>query len=721
MAQYVSGCVHAGPDYGGCRARTRRKEPVSIPDDFPRFSVPGAEAEMDALRLMYWHHLIKDGPPMEEWVRTAPYPVLPFGRTGPLWDGWLGTPHLWPGVDTADLSRRLHANWRRSLGGQRIDEEGYVATIQSLSYTHNDGWPFPCWHHLEGGIGWHFSFVDTQGIRPELAFRPPGGLNTTQGWRLHGVADAGIDEQGWRLKATGKEIRLDSPQCRIMPQQAPFVQVRWTGSLSPDAQAYVAWTTAESPEFDEHRRMYFDAPGQELTRTMLPVYQHPAWKGDITRLRLGVHENQSGAKLTIVSLFTHFDSRHNVNNANFIQGCANYFCWTADVSFLRQNISRIRRAMKYAVTEFRTLQEKVVLTPWVGHDGVSMLVRGHDGQLRLRPGHGIGNNYDDIVPNGHRDCYATIQFYSALNDLSSLEDAIGRHPEWNIPTDAQAQRGADYRKHAVAVRQRGNRLFWDDRGGRFFACVDALGVSHDHGYTLLNTEAVTSGFATETHARQIMKWLDGARQVVGDTSRGADIYRWRLAPRWTTLDNMDWWGTLPPPKWNASVLNGGAILGWSYFDVLARIKVLGADNAWARLREIAHWFAEVQAAGGYRQYYSKLGEGLQGAGIGGSLGIDLEFFESVMVPSAMLTGFMGFRPTADGFALNPRLATAWPELTIDRVRWRDLTLRLRATHDTTTVETMGADCQPSIVEFPTRAQELRVPLGASLREATRLT
>ena len=68
--------------------------------------------------------------------------------------------------------------------------------------------------------------------------------------------------------------------------------------------------------------------------------------------------------------------------------------------------------------------------------------------------------------------------------------------------------------------------------------------------------------------------------------------------------------------------DGGAVFGFSYHDLMARLKVLGPDNAWQRLREIIPWFEEVQAAGGYRKYYDGSREGsLQGGGTAGGLGL----------------------------------------------------------------------------------------------------
>ena len=157
----------------------------------------------------------------------------------------------------------------------------------------------------------------------------------------------------------------------------------------------------------------------------------------------------------------------------------------------------------------------------------------------------------------------------------------------------------------------------------------------------------------------IHEWLSGARTVDGDTSTGADIYHWRFGPRSTTRRNIDYyfWGWSNPESvpWGYQVQDGGAVLGWSYYDLMARLKTAGPDDAAARLAEITKWFDETQAEGGYRAYYGKdpARGTMQGGNVPGGLGLDKEFFESVLVPQVMLYGFLGFRPTADGFAIDP--------------------------------------------------------------------
>jgi hypothetical protein len=188
----------------------------------------------------------------------------------------------------------------------------------------------------------------------------------------------------------------------------------------------------------------------------------------------------------------------------------------------------------------------------------------------------------------------------------------------------------------------------------------------------VNLEAIHYGLASESQASQIMDWVAGKRIIAGDTSQGTDIYRWRFAPRATTKRNVEtyvWvWSGPESIPWGDQVQDGGAVLGFSYFDLMARLQVHGPDNAWSRLQEILAWFREVQSEGGYRAYYAKPGRGiLQGGGPPGGLGLDQEFLESVLVPQVMLYGFLGFEPTVDGYRVSPRLPSSWPSLTVTNI------------------------------------------------------
>jgi hypothetical protein len=149
-----------------------------------------------------------------------------------------------------------------------------------------------------------------------------------------------------------------------------------------------------------------------MVYSLVPVYRHPQWTGEVAQLRIGFGNPQPGAQITLQAFFTTFDTRHNINSQNFIRGCATHFWWTRDLDFLRQNLNRMRSALRYVMTEHQTLERKVVFTGWVGHDGRTGLRRGAKGKKQILHGHGIGNNYWDLLPFGNLDSYSS---RSALN------------------------------------------------------------------------------------------------------------------------------------------------------------------------------------------------------------------------------------------------------------------------------------------------------------------
>ncbi len=659
---------------------------MSIPNDFPRFAVPGFEKQMESLRELYWLH----------------YPGA--GPKATLWDPWLPTPSLWPAVEGS--AEAFRQQWSDVLSSRVMDKEGYVSVHQHASIAHPLGWPFPYWHGGQGGMGWHFSFKDTV----DGHWRPQT-LSTTEGWEPRGIEDKGVGEYGWNLKLTEPNAMLTKTGHWIDTFQGPFLQLRWKARGLGNARPYIEWTTKEKPSFSADRRFYFDPyEGDVIHYTLVPMYKHREWNGHITGLRIGFgnpipDQVRDGADVTIQAFFTTYDTRHDINGPNYVIGCSTYFRWTGDINFLRRNVNRMRTALRYTMTEHQALEKKFVFNTWVGHEGRSG-IRFVNGEKQLAFGNGIGDNYWDIVPFGYKDCYASMMYYAALLRMAEIERDIREHPEWDVPLGTLAFEPDMLIKHAAEVKAVGNKMFWNPKTGRFVNCIDADGKTHDYGMTSPNMEAVYYDFTTPEHARSIMAWLNGDRIVKDDTAQGAEIYHWRFAPRGTTKRNTEYyfWGWSAPETlpWGGQVQDGGAVLGWSYHDLVSRVRVLGPDNAWDRLQEIIRWFDEVQAAGGYRKYYDGSREGtLQGGGTAGGLGLDAEFFESVLVPQVMIDGFLGFTPGTDGFRLDPRLPSAWPELTMDRIHWHEMVLKVKATKDAIEIWREGeAPSGPCFIGLP---------------------
>ncbi len=676
--------------------------PPPVPADFPTFRAPGFEKELDAVRNLFWLH----------------YPPAARGLTPTLYDDWLAGGALWPATlqdavpppppgpnllnipDTTGLTGNgaTRLRWKQMLSTRIMDEAGYVGTHQHISMAYPLGWPLPPGHWGAGGAQWHFSFQNTIG--------PPyrhNSLSTPDGWTLGGIGKNSVEKDGWHLNLEAPQAFVTSPVKEMKAFQMPFLLVLWHSDGLRGARPYIEWTTHDQQNWSDQRRVYFPtAETGEIrlhhhgTRARLepledgaiayqPVamWKHPAWKGDIRQLRIGFGNREAGAKAVLQALVSSYDTRHNVNNQAFIMGCATYLGWSGDIQFLRDNAVRMRRALRFMQNDYGTLESGYVTTRWIGHEGGSGLERKGNGPAQALAGRGVGSNYWDLLPFGGKDAYATILYYGALQRMIDVERQIARHPEWKIPAQARFE-VRDLEKHAAKVKRISNEVFWNKKTGRFVGNIDDKGNAYDYGFTFVNLEAIHYGLASADHARQIMEWLNGQRIIVGDTSQGRDIYHWRFGPRSTTKRNLDyytfWWRKPENTPWGNQVQDGGAVLAFSYHDLMARLKTSGPDDAWARLKEVAKWFNEVTAAGGYRAFYATHpgGATLQGGGPPGGLGMDNEFKESVLVPQVMLDGFLGFMPRGDGFALNPRLPREWSELSIDRIGWHDQILRVRA-------------------------------------------
>jgi hypothetical protein len=671
--------------------------PAVGPDDFPRFIIPGHEQFCESLREMCWLH------------------YEPAGPLIPLWDEWMPQATLWParGADGTRERDAMRRRWTEALASRTLNAEGYVHTRQHDGPAHAEGWPFPFWSHA-GGVGWHFAPVGVPGYEAPLA--------SPDGWELAG-ANGRAEERGWAIELTQPQATAQSPAFAIPAKQSPWLRLNWRPSGLEQSDCYVEWTTEASPEFRPEQRMYFSGAAKNAaatsgeTRTMVPVYRSPAWRGTITGLRIHF-DNAVPGRVLIKSLHTACDTRHNVNNLNFIRGCHDCFMWTRDVNFLRSQIGRLRKALRFVEQEFQTRARKCIYTTWPGHEGRSG-VRWVDGAKTIVPGEGIGSNYWDLLPFGGEDALATVYYYDTLQDLAELEEAIASHPEWAIvagdPYDPN-----ELRAHADEVKKYAGERFWNSATGRF-GTRDLDGVLYDYGFTFLNTEAVALGLPTPDQAKSIHAWLSGARVVGGDTAQGADIYHWRFGPRSTTRRNVGYyvwsWSAPESIPWGYQVQDGGAVLGWSYYDLMARLHTAGPDDAARRLAEIIHWFEETQAEGGYRAYYGKdpARGTMQGGNVAGGLGLDKEFFESVLVPQVMLYGFLGLRPTAEGLAVSPQLPSDWRELTITRIHLHDDVLDITATAEgTIRIKGTRAEGEPLVVEAPAGV-EVTAEGGVSIR------
>ena len=480
-----------------------------------------------------------------------------------------------------------------------------------------------------------------------------------------------------------------------------------------------------SMSVNDYAFIKYDYSGKYEHLLYLPMYAHTAW-GDsetryVTDLRIEIIP-KDGKTLTgdfaLSYVRPSLDTRHTNNNSIFISSLRQDYDYTQDLDFLEQNITRARKAMNFLMQFYNTERGLLDSSYLVGHDADKT---GSD--VAQRTAHSLGNGYWDISYMPKFDFQSNSYFYKAVADMAYLESVLANKGSSfandvsgatvqtaGRPSKSMTFGTSDYAtlnleatktKTLSAIQaSTSDNGFWDSTKGRFVAGygdADANGTSEwvDYGYLAWNLEAIYYGIATEEQAELIMQWITGERTVAGDTSTGDDIYFFELAPRATTYQGKSatdssvytgvWHGTNNGGTYGESqVQHGGAIMYTSYYDLMSRINVNGADDAYERLNAIKDWYMDVyayyQTSGStpddfYWDYYEnsqwdsdgngkgeywRVQNGIKGQTerdgfTGGVIGIDGEFLESFLPIAAIPYGFFGIEAQNGTLKVAPQL------------------------------------------------------------------
>lgn len=608
------------------------------------------------------------------------------------WREWNALSTLW--LDTATNPSGPHdinTELRDNLLNIPLDDEGYVFTYDPASaggiFFPSIGWPFPTYANsgTESNV--------------ELGRRGKAFLwdqhTDTIGWSASGHTASTPNSPGWRIQGyegvtltspatsgTGGFLTPWTPYRPIETFHSPYFALLGVPS---EYEVVVSWRLQNQLGWPAENEMISPPPAQPgATNRYIPMHRHPNWYGsaktnrNVVQLRLTIRRPGGGpVDVTLRRLQSHYDTRHSTNNPHFVLGSARFFNWTGDESFLLANLPRMRAAMQHLHLGLKGDSLGLLEVNYVGHDG-------RPGVFRQDFGRGIGSNYYDLLPFGHRDAYGTAYYLGAVKAMAKIEEYVEDQGGLGLPPPEKS--AATLTALADGIRDSVNAYFWNAETGRFVGTVDVTDTPHDYGFTLVNLEGLYYGFGTPSQRTQVYDWLDGHRTVSGDTSQGADIYAWRFAPRASTLKNSDYYNWLWPNSarsrpFGDQVQDGGSALYLSYYDIMNRLEVRNADNAWERLSDIAAWFDEVEAEGGYLEYYrdrpgTVQGDILNGEGEGG-LGLHFEFVESTLVPVTFLHGFLGVDTAPGRLVIAPRLPTDLEWAAVDNVFYRGNLLDLR--------------------------------------------
>lgn len=292
--------------------------------------------------------------------------------------------------------------------------------------------------------------------------------------------------------------------------------------------------------------------------------------------------------------------------------------------------------------------------------------------------HGEPSNYWDNLRMGYQEPYSNLYFYGAVRAMADLYRLRG-----------DDDRAAHYDRLGDEIRQRYQATFFDEDAGRFVSTIDIDGQVWDFGLTFLNTEAIAYGLASPAQAEQILSWLDGDRIVAGDRSTGRDIYYYQVAPRANTIAIEDagkpyWWNDVGgaisldnAAAWDEHLENGGFILYTAFYDILARHRTRGIDDAFARMRAIAEEYAidEIER------------RPLNSFGANWRLGTTGPFPESGLVPAAFVYTVLGADASAAGLRLEPALPRGMHRASVENLSYRGRTYDITIDGSTTTLVT----------------------------------
>ena len=323
------------------------------------------------------------------------------------------------------------------------------------------------------------------------------------------------------------------------------------------------------------------------------------------------------------------------------------------------------------------------------------------------------STYWDIVSLAPNSSYVNALYYKALQNMAYLEDAAtqngisvakptvkttltGLNVTYNY-TASTLREMADAVKAQVSVElNETNKTGYFKtfevtvngelkQAGRFIEGY-YNDTQIDFGAVALNLMILESGVATEEQKHLVLNWLASID----------DLYEYVFAPKTNTIDlaNQYCWA-YKALEYGKSCQNGGAILFVSYYDILAKAQVYGADVAYSRLNEIMAWFSDVKAAfdasgetdagNFFIPYYETHKGTLQGKGEEGALGLHAEFVENAILYATVPNVFFGLDTYYGEYGLVMKVAPSLPEeistWKMEQLRYAGLTFDLAVGND----------------------------------------
>ncbi len=617
---------------------------------------------------------------------------------------WMSTAYYWFNsfegfTNEQGINEDRIKGLRTFLSTIPVDDYGYVWSSNDRvrdAYTkvstgeQKMGWPFPN-NDTVSTSHWEFN-------------------SSSESWTNNISASASAGLYGKNLSNQSSNITFTSntfnslTSNKIYTFYAPLLEFEVRiGDATNIEDIYVWYSTSSSTSFSEDKKVsvkdkaFFNydignTTGEYNHVLYLPMYAESAW-GESTstyvkqiKIEIALKSGKTiSGYVGLNYVRPTLDTRMSNNNSILISSLRTDYEYTGDLDYLAENITRARKAMNFLMQMYDSTRGLKKESYLVGHGGTKESLNWLGKATNKSIASSISQGYWDIMYMPEYDFQSNTYFYKALRDLAYLEDVL---VENGITVDEDATVKTATRNRTTGTSPYSYDLsatadtvlanlrqttedtnhtgFWDATDGRFVAgYASGEGKWYDYGYVAWNLEAIYHGIATEEQAKAIMNWLNSE----------SNLYKYAFAPLSITVtgdaDALNGEYAAKSDKW-VNCQFGGAILYTSYYDLMARIETLGADDAFERFTAIQNWYKEVYdyyVANGtdpydfYRYYYDNKKIQCQGMGKAGAVGLDREFLESFLPISAVANGFFGI----EGKGKNLEVA---PELPADLDYWK---------------------------------------------------
>lgn len=643
------------------------------------------------------------------------------------------------------LRKFLESITQDDLGMIYNTHNTYMLASSSAGDGISQGWPFPT-HKNSGGKVCAFEFnakaltkwkASTGGTFTETG---DGYAHFTFGGSVGADFDMKYNDVS-PLITVGNGI--DTTLAPIIEIELAYTDADgYLGSDTSVEDISIIWKTSEGGEewFEAPMSVYCTSPEDFAYsfwgRKYFQMYLHPDWNGK-TVTALGIRINcKEGKSLNLKDGMINyvrpgFDTRQSNATYQFILAVGNYVAYTNDTAFLKKIMPKARRATAFLTHALQGENGLLDISYFYGHDGVGAKIV--DGKMVKTIGSGLGNGYWDVLTAPEINLEANTYFYQALKTMANLEQRLvdagesvdekasvknrepyGERVEYAYTAETLSRLADKVKTNMekdVRVELQDDGTYknvgglWNPKTGRFISGIRKdNGALLDYGFVYWNEEAVSAGIGTDAQVKSVLDWVSGKRTVEGDTSVGEDIYFYEFAPRSTTLKNVaDYGFYYTSPGYSTQVQDGGAVMCWSYYDLMARKTAYGADDTFARLKNIQTWYEKVLEAGGegvnfYNDYYMYLDDGTgvwilqQSTGSNGAIGLDTEFLESIMLINVIPNAFFGMSATEyNVLSLTNELPSALNWLKIDNLLYGGVRYSARLDRNTITIDKIKND------------------------------